>query len=162
MKYKVTILHRYLAPYRIDLYNKLAKVYDLDVILAGSKKEINGLAYDFATINDLANFKYKYYFDGIRLGRHLISLVYYKHFRIHEPAIVFVDELGYNTLFSILFKKKFNFKIVNICDDSPKMAKSYNWKRKILRKFVIAYSDVMLVVNKEVRDYLSIKYANKK
>ena len=39
MKERLLILHPYLAPYRLDLYNRLAQDYELFVFLYGSEAE---------------------------------------------------------------------------------------------------------------------------
>lgn len=157
---KLLIFHPYLAPYRIDLYNNLAKVFHLKVALFGQRKEINTLGYDLDYINSLAKFDFKYYERGFRIGRHLVSTVYLKLIKGFRPDIVLAHELGINTLFAIIFKRLFHYKIYVTVDDSPAMAKSYKPQREKLRSFIVKHVDGMIVVNPDVKRYLEEKYKN--
>lgn len=158
-KIKILIFHPYLAPYRIDLYNKLSQDYDIFVLLTGSPKEILTLGFNLNLINAQAEFKYKYITDGIRIGRHLVSSVFVKTIHEFKPDIIFTHELGLNTLFTIWAKThQYNYKIYTTIDDSPTMAKSYGWKREFLRQYIAKRINGFIVVNPEVKDYLEGKY----
>ena len=64
MKKKILIFHPCLAPYRIDLYNRLAERYDIKVGLFGSEEALAGLGFDVAYVNSQAQFDYRYYRGG--------------------------------------------------------------------------------------------------
>lgn len=158
-KSRILIFHPYLAPYRIDLYNKLSEDYNIFVLLTGSHKEISTLGFNLDLINTQANFKYKYITDGIRIGRHLVSSVFIKTIHEFKPDIIFTHELGLNTLFAIWAKThQYNYKIYTTIDDSPAMARSYDRKREFLRQYVAKRINGFIVVNPEVKDYLEGKY----
>ena len=159
---KLLIFHPYLAPYRIDLYNHLAKCYDIKVALFGSKAEIATLGYNLDFVNKLAKFDFKYYSGGFRIGRHLVSWIYFRIMQSFKPDIILSHELGINTLAAILLKKLFRFKIFTTIDDSHDMAIKYNTKRELLRKFVVKHIDGAIVVNPLVKKYLETKYPNSK
>jgi hypothetical protein len=158
---KILIFHPYLAPYRIDLYNRLAQFYDLKVILTGSKAEIKTLGFDLDLINQQAHFKFQYFQKGIYLGRHLLSLVYYKQILTFKPNVVIAHELGINTIFTILLKYIFNYKVFLTIDDSPSMINSYGRLRKFLQKTVIKHTDVCLTVHPIVKEILENEYKHK-
>lgn len=158
-KSRILIFHPYLAPYRIDLYNKLSQDYDIFVLLTGSHKEILTLGFNLNLINAQAEFKYKYITDGIRIGRHLVSSVFIKTIHEFKPDIIFTHELGLNTLFAIWAKThQYNYKIYTTIDDSPAMARSYGREREFLRQYVAKRINGFIVVNPEVKDYLEGKY----
>lgn len=159
---KILIFHPYLAPYRIDVYNRLAQKAQIDVLLTGCQSEIKGLGFNLENVNKLALFNYEYYNKGFWIGRHLISSIYYKKITNIKPDIILSHELGINTLMAICFKKIFKYKIFTTIDDSPTMAKQYKRSRNYLRKFVFSHIDGALTVNPEVRDFLSLKYKNLK
>lgn len=155
---KILIFHPYLAPYRIDLYNELSKLFKLKVILTGSEKEIQTLGFDLEYINKQASFEYEYVQNGYYLGRHLISLVYVKEIRSFKPNLVLAHELGINTLFSVLMKPFGNYKLWVTMDDSPKMIKNYGKIRRVLQQFVVKNADKILVVHPAVREFLTKTY----
>lgn len=159
---KLLVFHPYLAPYRIDLYNHLAKCYDIKVALFGSNAEIATLGYNLNYVNKLAKFDFKYYSGGFRIGRHLVSWVYFRLMQSFKPDIILSHELGINTLVAILLKKLFGYKIFTTIDDSHDMAVNYNTKRELLRKFVVKHIDGAIVVNPLVKKYLESKYPKSK
>lgn len=158
-KKRILIFHPYLAPYRIDLYNRLSEEYDIYVLLTGSKDEIKTLGFDLDLVNSQARFKFQYITDGLRLGRHLISSVFLNLIKKFDPDIILSHELGSNTLFAILAKKsKKEYKIYTTVDDSPAMVYNYGRLRNRLREFVANNVDGFIVVNPEVKNYLENRY----
>lgn len=158
-KIKILIFHPYLAPYRIDLYNKLSEDYNIFVLLTGSPNEISTLGFNLDLVNAQAKFKYQYITNGLRIGRHLMSSVFIKTIHEFKPDIIFTHELGLNTLFAIWAKTHhYNYKIYTTIDDSPMMARSYEWKRECLRQYVAKRTNGFIVVNPEVKDYLEGEY----
>src|SRR6478735_3999622 len=99
---KILVFHSYLAPYRIDLYNTLAKDFEVHVLLTASDAEKETLGFNLNHVNEQAIFTYKYVNNGAYIGRHLISTVFYKAIRDIRPDFVIAHELGFNTLMSII------------------------------------------------------------
>lgn len=158
-KNRILIFHPYLAPYRIDLYNRLSDKYDIYVLLTGSKDEIKTLGFNLDLVNSQARFKFQYITDGLRLGRHLISSVFLNIIKKFDPDIILSHELGSNTLFAILANKiKKKYKIYTTVDDSPAMVCNYGRLRNWLREFVANNIDGFIVVNPEVKNYLENRY----
>lgn len=159
---KILIFNPYLAPYRLDLFNKLSETFEVYVLLTGNKKEINAQGFDIKKVNSEAKFKFDYFDRGFYLGRHLISLIYLKYIYKHRPAIVFAHELGFNSIISIVFKAVFKYKLVITIDDSLKMVKEYSKLRSLLRKLVYKFADELVVVNPNVQEYLSLLFPKEK
>lgn len=158
-KNKILIFHPYLAPYRIDLYNRFSEMYDIYVLLTGSEDEIRTLGFNLDLVNSQARFNFKYITDGFRVGRHLISSVFLKTINDFKPDIILSHELGSNTLFAILAKKiKRKYKVYTTIDDSPAMAFNYGRLRNWLRGFIANNIDGFIVVNPEVKSFLEEKY----
>lgn len=159
IKTRILIFHPYLAPYRIDLYNRLSEKYDIYVLLTGSEDEIKTLGFNLYLVNSQAKFKFRYITGGLRLGRHLISSVFFKTINDFKPDIIISHELGSNTLFALLAKKiNREYKIYTTIDDSPAMAYSYSRLRDRLRGLVANNVDGFIVVNPEVRKFLEDRY----
>jgi glycosyltransferase involved in cell wall biosynthesis len=155
---KLLIFHPYLAPYRIDLYNRLAKLFDVQVLLSGSEAEKNTLGFDVEFVNRQAQFKFSYVQKGFYVGRHLLSSVFFKQIRSFRPDVVMAHELGINTLAAIFLKPFLRYKLLVTVDDSPGMIRSYGKIRRLLQQFVIKHTDALLLVHPEVRIYLENKY----
>lgn len=157
---KVLIFHPYLAPYRVDLYNSLAKHCLLNVLLTGSVTEKKSLGFNLDEVNKLAQFNYSYHNNGFYIGRHLLSFIYYKTIKLFNPDVVIAHELGINTLFAILLKPFFHYKLFVTVDDSPAMAKNYTKNRNRLRNFVVRHVELMMVINPTVKEILQQKYSS--
>lgn len=156
---KILIFHPYLAPYRIDVYNRLSEKYDIYVLLTGSRDEIKSLGFNLDFVNSQAKFKFRYITGGLRLGRHLISSVFFKTINDFKPDVIISHELGSNTLFALLAKKiNRKYKIYTTIDDSPAMAYSYSRLRDRLRVLVANYVDGFVVVNPKVKTFLENRY----
>lgn len=121
---KILIFHPYLAPYRIDFYNRLSQVFDLRVVLYSSRKERATLGFDLAELNKQAKFDYIYYEKGFYFGRHLLSTFYFTELISFTPDIVISHELGINTIASIFFKVRNNYKLFVTIDDSRQSLKT--------------------------------------
>jgi glycosyltransferase involved in cell wall biosynthesis len=157
---KILIFHPYLAPYRIDLYNRFSENFKVKVILTGSEKELQTLGFDLDYVNKQANFDYKYVENGFYLGRHLISLVYLREIKNFKPNIALTHELGINTLLSIFGRIFFSYKLWVTIDDSPTMLQNIAGFRKKLLNKVVKSVDKILVVHPIVEKMLHEMYGN--
>jgi len=155
---KLLIFHPYLAPYRIDLYNSLVRLCEVQVLLTGSLNEKKTLGYDLEFVNRQATFKYKYVHRGWYIGRHLFSTIYYQHIRFFRPDFVMAHELGINTLMAIILKPFFEYKLFVTVDDSPAMILGSGSLRRMLRNLIVKHSDVILTVHPQVNSYFESTY----
>ena len=105
---RILIFHPYLATYRVDLYNKLAGDYEVEVLLTGSPAELKTLGFNLEKVNAKAKFKYTYYNKGLYLGRHLISSIFIRTIKRFKPDIILAHEYGINTIIAILAKPFFS------------------------------------------------------
>ena len=159
---KLLILHPYLAPYRLDLYNRLCEDYDVLVFIYGGKKEKASLGFDLTSLRQNAHFRFIEKETGLYVGRHLVSCVYISILKDFKPDYVLSHELGVNTLVMNWLKKLFGFKHLITVDDSLAMAQNYGKKREILRSYVYRRVDGICVVNKKVESYLISVYEDLK
>lgn len=157
-KKKLLIFHPYLAPYRIDLYNRLSKDFDTSVLLTGPKWEKKSLGFDLKEVNNNASFQFRYYDSGMYIGRQLLSLIYFKQIISTKPDVVMAHELGINTFAALLMKPFFHYKLFVTLDDSPEMVKCISLFRKLLQRIIVKYSDFILVVHPEVERILKDRY----
>lgn len=161
---RVLIFQPCLPKYRVDLYNRMASSCEVFALLTGRNKELSGLGFDLEKENKRALFRYQYYSKGIFLGHHLISTIYYRTINTFRPNEIWTSEYGVNTLFAILLKPFYRYKILTFCDDSPQMARNYGRLRRILRYIILRHVDRFIVVHGDVESYLTteyVKYASK-
>lgn len=152
---KLLVMHPYLAPYRIDVYNQFNRDCTLEVLLYGSRSEKKTLGFDLQKVIQQAEFKYTQKETGWYLGRHLISSVYFKVIRRFRPDVILAHELGVDTLVSIFFKFFYKYKLFVTVDDSFQMSKyGYGRLRNSLRKFVVSHIDGYICVSQLTQKYL--------
>ncbi len=155
---KLLLFHGCLPPYRIDLFNAISKVFEAKAILLCKEKELQKLGFNYEDVEKRAEILFEWHNKGLFLGNHLLSLIYFKVIRSMNPDVVWCQELGINTLASILLKGFFHYKLIICVDDSPVMLEQYGMLRKLLRKFVYKYVDEVLVVHCDVQKQLSISF----
>lgn len=158
----ILIFHPFLAPYRIDLYNRMAEDYNVKALLTGTHQSLSSVGFNIEYINAQANFKYKYKTPRLHIGNHSLPCVFYNAIKRVKPNIVIAHESGINTLTAILLKKTFGYKLLVTCDNSPIMASSYGKMREWLRKFIVNHVDCMLIVHPDVKTLLETKYQKTK
>lgn len=160
---KLLIFYPFLASYRIDLCNRLAKDFKIKAILTDKQSNLDSLGFDLDAVNKSAQFDYKYTQKGVYFGRHLISSIYFNLIKNYKPDIIWSHEFGIASVISILLKPIFKYKLFITCDDSLDMAINYenSWKR-ILRKFIIKNTDVLLVVSPLCKKHFENYYNNAK
>ena len=155
---KLVFFDNCLATYRIDFHNALAKKFHVTALLTGSRTEMASIGFDLDAVNRQACFPYLYRTKGLRVGHHLVSSIYFRVINKCKPDIVLTEELGVNTLMAILLKPFYKYRQFTVVDDSPNMAKNYGFLRSKLRKFVVRHIDGMVLVNPQVKDFLSQKF----
>lgn len=162
MKKRLLIFHPYLATYRIDVYNRLSKDYELEVLLTGAQAELDALGFNVAEVNARAEFKYTYFCDAKYIGRHPLSTIFWKKIRQFKPDIVLAHEYGINTIAAILAKPFFGYKLYLTCDDNVQMASSYSRTRAFLRQYVVSHVDGFVCVSPQTVDYLRGVFCHRK
>jgi glycosyltransferase involved in cell wall biosynthesis len=161
MNEKLLIFHPYLAPYRIDLYNRLNDDFNLNVLLYASKGEISTLGFDLSNINSLAKFRYKYFTGkGLYIGRHLLSFSFIREVVSFEPNIVITHELGINTFIGLGLKIFRGTKLFITIDDSPIIFQTRSKLRRFLLGFISKFSTAIFFVNDQIPNLYKAEYLN--
>lgn len=159
---RLLIFHACLPTYRIDLFNRLSKDFQAVAILFGRPSLLRSLAFNLKAVEAQAEIAYEWQNEGLFLGNHLISSMYYRKIKEFKPDIVWCQELGINTLAAILLKRFFKYKIVLNVDDSPSMLIQYSKSRRLLRKFVYRHVDEICVVHRKVKEELGMIFPTNK
>lgn len=147
-KAKLLIFHPALAPYRVDFFNLLADMFDTHLILLGTNLEEQ--KFDQKHLLSKLKCRISYLTNGFMfLGRYIrtgfISLV-----SKERPDIVLGYEYSPLTVLILFYKRicRCRFRFYTMTDDNKEMFIATRGMRKILRKFVLRYSDGVIVTNR--------------
>lgn len=153
-KKKLLVFHPIIAPYRIDLFNKLHKEFEAEICLFWHNLKDQKFNYD--TITSKLTFTPQYIQKKDVINR-LIQF---------NPDIALVGECGLIPMLVVLYKKLFRkrFKIVSIIDDSYAQVNGEHFTRKheLGEKVLIPYFDHVINVEPRVADYFSSNYGKGK
>lgn len=122
---KLLIFHPIIAPYRIDLSNALAKLYNVQVCLFW--RNLKDQTFDYGKIEEQFDFKPSYIVKE-EMGFLKWMKEIWKKLNSSHPDIVLGSEFGISTIIIILHKfvTKSHYKIVIINDDSYDMLVNNN------------------------------------
>lgn len=158
---KILVFQPAIAPYRIDLFNMLAKKYELQFCML--QKNLMTQKFNQEKIKELLEFspilRDQYYrIPFIRIRKHIFR-------SIHEynPDIILVSECGYTSIAAIIYKFLFRkkYKIFSFIDDSYDMLindNQFSQKHKYAEKVLIPLFDNIINVEPRVTKYFQEKY----
>lgn len=159
VKKKLLVFQPTIAPYRVDLFNKLNEVFDAKIFL-------NYIIYTFkdpSKITDLLNFKpiYLKRKDGDKY--HAKNSEYIKQLKANDPDVVITGEFGPNTIITLLYRwlHRKHYKVVSICDDSYDMIINHNdfsRRHRIVRRIVAPLLDNIILVEPNVANWYQEHY----
>lgn len=137
-KKKLLIFQPTVAPYRVDLYNDLSKIFDTKICFRKNINQINNPNYHYDNLKKKIG-NIPFVINEEKKGSALFF--YLKQLRDFDPDIVLVDEFYLSGYFSLLWKGlcKRKCKIFSICDDNMAMLEyktrsslSHHYSRKLM------------------------------
>ena len=158
MQKKILIFHPFLAPYRIDVYNRLAQLFKLKVVCWYKNINPSEIGFNLDYVNSLAKFDYDYVGGGVVIKNRVINFNFAGIIKKFRPDVVLPHEFGFNSLIVILLIKLFRYKVYLTCDDSPKMAAECSGLRLKLRNYCIKRIDGLIAVNPQTITILKEQY----
>lgn len=158
MKKRLLVFHPVIAPYRIDLFNRLNDEYDTRVCLF----QHNLLDQSFNYDDILAQLNFTPVFLDRRLGPFKRGVI--RQILEFRPDVVMVSEVGFVTFTALLCKiiSLNHIKVVSIVDDSFDMLvnnNQFSWKHALAEKLAFPFLDEIIVVEPLVAEYLRGKYS---
>lgn len=160
MKKNLLIFHPIIAPYRIDLFNSLAKLYNTQVCLFW--RNLKDQTFDYSKIEEQFNFKPSYIVkEEMSFFKWMIAI--WSKLNSSHSDIVLGAEFGISTIIIILHKfvTKSHYKIVIINDDSYDMLVNNNpFTKRHARavKAMMPFVDDVINVEPRVAAYNQEKY----
>jgi len=153
---KILLIQPYLAPYRIDVYNKLAKEFDLKLLFW--YEEAPEHKFDLNILKSKCEFKYKYLSKGFVVFNRVFKFDIFKHITSFRPDVIICHEFGFFTMVSLLLSKFINFKVIINTDDNVDSFKKIAGIRKITSKLCLTNANGVITVNPETLDYIKNLY----
>lgn len=164
MKKKLLVFHKALAPYRIDLFNKLNEIFDTEIYFFS--KNMKSQKFDMSTLENQLNFEPKFLTRGFDLhhkGR-VIRFGYLKKIFQYKPDLIICMEYSIITFTISLFAKLIfpKTKVYSICDDSVDIAKNTSRTRKTGRFLCLKLLDGIILGNDFVEEWYNKNFPHVK
>lgn len=148
------IFHPALAPYRIDQFNSLNELFDLEVVFL--MEGLSNFNMDQQKMRDACHFKISFLLHGLLYKRRILRFGMLREIRRADPDIVMGFEYSITTQYLILLKKTglIKQKIGSFIDDSPDICMNVQTNvRQWVRDRSVKQLDFMVVMSKEVAHF---------
>jgi len=153
-KPKMLIFHPVIAPYRIDQFNSLSKLFDLEVVFL-FKKFWNFNLDQQHLIKD-CQFKFSYLLKGPRHKGRLFRFGMYRKIREVKPDIIVGYEYSFTTQYLIFLKTigLIRQNVGSMIDDSPDICIHVQSRlRRLIRDRSVRNLDFLVVLSEEVAQF---------
>ena len=158
-KPKLLIFHPALAPYRVDQFNSLSKLYDLVVVFIFDNVPDN--QFDQPKLLSLLEFEYVFLLKGPNYKNKAFRFGIYKTIKKFNPDIILGYEYSVITQYLIFMKKigLIHQRIGSTIDDSIEICNHVQSKvRFCARKLSIHQLDYIIVLSNEVAQFYKSKF----
>ncbi|OJV81854.1 MAG: hypothetical protein BGO34_08755 [Bacteroidia bacterium 44-10] len=150
-KQKMLIFHPALTPYRIDQFNSLNEIYDLEVVFLFGK--LWNFAIDQQNLEKECHYKISYLLNGPRYKGRLFRFGMYRKIKEVNPDVILGYEYSFTTQYLIFLKSVglIKQKIGSSIDDSLDICMNVQSKtRKLIRDYSVKHLDFVVVMSEEV------------
>ena len=151
MKKRLLIFHPALAPYSIDQYNGLSKIFDLEVVFIFDN--VWNHKFDQSALLSQLMFKVSFLLKGLRYKGRVFRFGIYKTIKRVKPDLIFGYEYSFTTQYLVLLKRigLIPQKIGTTIDDSIEICNHIQSKsRYIARKLTVKHLNYFVVMSDEV------------
>lgn len=153
-KKKILIFHPALAPYRIDQFNALNEMFDIEVVFLF--ENLWGFKYDQDRLRSQCTFKVSYLLKGPRYKGRVFRFGMYRKIKEMNPDIILGYEYSFTTQYLIILKQLglISQKIGSAVDDSIDICQNIqSGIRFQARRQSVKHLDFLVVMSKEVSTY---------
>lgn len=154
MKKKLLIFHPALAPYRIDQFNSLSRLFELEVVFI--LENVPGNHFDQDKLLSLLQFKTSFLLKGPIYKERVFRFGVLRTIKRFNPDIILSYEYSLITQYLILLKKLglIRQKIGSTVDDSLEICNHVQSRiRSIARKISVTKLDYIIVQSNEVSKF---------
>ena len=156
---KLLIIHPALAPYRIDEFNALSKLFDLEVVFIF--ENVWNHQFDQDKLLAQLQFKVSFLLKGPRYKGRVLRFGILKTIRRIKPDIILGFEYSFTTQYLILLKRLglIHQAIGSTIDDSIEICNHVQSKgRYLVRKQTVRHLDYLVVLSNEVSQFYQEKF----
>ncbi len=153
MKSKAVVFYTYLPPWRVDVFNAMAKYFDLTVVFLFPGAE--GFTYDRQFLSGKLTVPHVFWENGFNIGNKPFRFGIVGLLNRLQPEVVFSHEYSPTSILLTLLKKfkYFSFKLIITTSDNLLMVDSVSFLKKHIRRFILAQSHGIIVYSKSVQDW---------
>ena len=155
---KVLVLHPALAPYRIDTFNAMAAMSDLELILI--KKNVSTQAFDQNALLAQLDFTPHYLNKNYKILGKRMAVLSYKDVMGYRPDIVITSEFSPTTALITLYKYLSGKRFANVVwtDDNISSTSADRPLRRLGRWLLTPFADGWIFVAGEARELYQNSY----
>ncbi len=157
---RLLIFHPALAPYRVDQFNGIARLFDLHIVFLFDN--VWNHPFDQANLLSRSNFSYSYLLSGPRWKSRVFRFGMLREIRRFNPDVVFGYEFSFTTLYLLLLARLNLFKgrLGSTIDDSPEMCQNIQTPmRAFARRIVIPRLDYIAVFSSAVSQFFAKNFS---
>jgi len=154
MKKKLLIIHPALAPYRIDQFNAISRLFNLEVVFIFGN--VWNHKFDQSKLLSQLIFKVSFLLKGPRHKGRVFRFGMFRTIRKVNPDVVLGYEFSFSTQYLILLKRLglLHQKIGTTIDDSIDICNNVQSKTRLFaRKNAIKHLDYVVVLSNEVSEF---------
>ncbi len=149
---KLMIIQPYLAPYRIDIYNTLAKQFNLMLVYWYSQAPEQN--FDLETLKQKCFFRFVYLKYGFSIKGRVIKFDIINNILKFKPKIIVCHEYGFFTFITLLMSFFLSLKVIINTDDNIDMLQETKGIRKMLRHMFLNRANGVITTNPESLNYI--------
>ena len=152
-KPNAVVFFQYLPPWRIDVFNEMAKYYNLTIVYTNADAE--GFKYDRQDLLNRLDKNVENIFlnNGFKVGERPIRFGLYKLIKARKPDIVFSHEYSPTSIIITIFRKLklLNFQFIETTSDNLLIATNIKGVKSFFRKFILSQSNAVIVYSESVK-----------
>lgn len=160
MKKSALVFFTYLPPWRIDIFNEIARQYDLKIIFTNieAKGFVYNQTYLFSKLQaPVILLKY-----GLKIKDRVFRFGLINALVKNRPEVVFTHEYSPTSvlLATVVRLRLFSFKLVVTTSDNVRIAQEAGWLKRYFRKYVLTSSNGLIVYSEPVKEWYEHRFTD--
>lgn len=159
-KPKAIYFYQYLPPWRIDVFNEMANMFDLTIVFWNS--ECEGFTYDRQGLLRKLDASIETIFlnNGIEAGTHSIRRGVLGIIRSRRPQVVFSHEYAPISMQCVLYRMlgMSKYQLYLTTSDNLKMAESSSGLKRAARDFILRHADGAILYSRDVQQWYQQRF----
>lgn len=149
---KAVYFFQYLPPWRVDVFNGMAKQYELTIVFFNAG--LKGFTYDRKDLlSRLHGMDVRFLETGFNVGTRPVRTGISALLREIRPDVVFVHEYSQISVTLALCKRRFGYRLYITTSDNLAMAEASSGPKAWSRRFVLGHSEGVILYSKPVEDF---------